>query len=349
MTKNLTNDEIDLIEIFQIIWKKKNTVILSIVISLFLALLIQISEPNPEIKKKVNAITEIKPIKIVDQSKYQVYNSILKIIKPIPLGEPITYVGTKKTIAEDGTVIMSENKKPVREIDFTISGVEVNNITKKFLLEMFVEAISERSNLKDSIIKFNLIKEENYPNKIEYENAISKIVSDIRILNLVSLNPENELSKTTIEYETYNIERWESFLKFLEVETNRIIQTKLVEMFDNYLTYTKMIKNFKMEDLEFELITAGDDEQKMDINKRIIDLESNKYAERIAVMFNSSPMANNEEFYAAKINYDSTKYVEIKNYNSMISLKTLYGSATLLGAILGIFFVLIANAVQKRS
>jgi hypothetical protein len=83
-------------------------------------------------------------------------------------------------------------------------------------------------------------------------------------------------------------------------------------------------------------------------NKRIIDLESNKYDERISIMFNSSPMANNEKFYAAKINYDSTEYEEIINYNSMSS-KTLYGSATLLGAILGIFFVLIANAVQKRS
>ena len=349
MTKNLTNDEIDLIEIFQIIWKKKNTVILSIVIGLFLALLIQISEPNLEIKTKVKTVTEITPIKIVDQSKYQVYNSILKIIKPISYGEPITYVGTKKTITKDGGMILSGNNKPVREIDFSIEGVEVNNITKKFLLEMFVEAISETSNLKDSMVKFNLIKEENYPNKIEYENAINKKVLDIKILSLASLNPEKELPKTTIEYQTYNIERWESFLKFLEVETNRIIQTKLVEMFDNYLNYTKMIKNFKIEDLEFELLTAENDEQRININKRIIELELNKYDERISIMFNSSPMANNEKFYAAKINYDSTKYVEIKNYNSMISLKTLYGSATLLGAILGIFFVLIANAVQKRS
>ena len=348
MKKKLKNDEIDLIEIFQIIWKKKNTVILFIVISLFLALLIQISEPNLEIKTKVKTITEITPIQIVDQSKYQVYNSILKIIKPLSFGESMTYAGTKKNITKDDGMIVSENNETVREIDFSIQGVEVNNITKKFLLEMFVEAISETSNLKDSMIKFNLIKEENYLNKIEYENAIDKKVLDIKILSLVSLNPENELPKTTIEYQTNNIERWESFLKFVEVETNRIIQKKLVEMFDNYLNYTKMIKNFKIEDLELELLTAENDEQRMNINKRIIDLESNKYDERISIMFNSSPMANNEKFYAAKINYDSTEYEEIINYNSMSS-KTLYGSATLLGAILGIFFVLIANAVQKRS
>ena len=156
MKKKLKNDEIDLIEIFQIIWKKKNTVILLIVISLFLALLIQISEPNLEIKTKVKTITEITPIQIVDQSKYQVYNSILKIIKPLSFGESMTYAGTKKNITKDDGMIVSENNETVREIDFSIQGVEVNNITKKFLLEMFVEAISETSNLKDSMIKFNL-------------------------------------------------------------------------------------------------------------------------------------------------------------------------------------------------
>jgi hypothetical protein len=57
-------------------------------------------------------------------------------------------------------------------------------------------------------------------------------------------------------------------------------------------------------------------------------------------------MSNNEKFYAAKtkIHYDSTVYKKITN-----SLKTLYATAILLGGIFGIFFVLIANAVQKRS
>lgn len=355
MKNNLTNDEIDLIEIFQIIWEKKNTVILSIVISLILALLIQLSEVNPEIKKKVNAITKVEPIKIVDQSKYQVYNSILKMIEPLYLGEPITYIGVKKTITEDGTVTVSENKKPLQEIDSTIRGVEVNTITKTFFIEMFVEAIRERSFLKDSIIKFNLIKEEDYPNKKGYDNAIDKIVSDIsiKVSKQDSLEIKNEFYQIKVELqpEDININNWENFLEFLEVETNRIIQKKLVLMFNNYLAYTKMIKTFKMEDLELALLAAENAKQKMDINKKIFNLKSNKYAERIEVMFNSSPMANNEEFYAAKINYDSTKYEKITNDNSKgkISLKTFYGSASLLGAILGIFFVLIANAVQKRS
>lgn len=347
MEKNLTSDEIDLREVFQTIWKKKINVLLSIVISLFIALLIQFSTPKPDKIIEVNAITKITPIKIVDQSKYQIYNSILKIIRPKSSGKPITYVGSKKTITEDGKVTVNENKKQLPEVDFTIKNSEINNISKNFLLEMFFETVSERSNLINSIKKFNLIKEEDYLNKIEYETAIREILSKIRILNI--LNPKNKVPKMTIEYQTHDIERWQNFLKFLELETNLIIQSKLVEMFENYLTHTKMIKKFKEEDLKFQLLVADNDQQKMDVNKEIIDLEANRYIERIATMFRASPMSDKEEFYAAKIDYESSDYLQINNYDGTISLKTLYTLATLIGAILGIFFVLIVNAVQKRS
>ena len=52
MKKKLANDEIDLIDVFQIIWKKKKNVILSVIISLFLAVLIQISTDKFDVKKK---------------------------------------------------------------------------------------------------------------------------------------------------------------------------------------------------------------------------------------------------------------------------------------------------------
>ena len=121
MKKNLASDEIDLREVFQIIWKKKINVFLSIVISLFIAFLIQLSIPKPSKIIKVNTITKITPIKIVDQSKYQVYNSIIKIIRPISAGKLKTYVGEKKTITENDKVTVSENKKQLPEVDFTIN------------------------------------------------------------------------------------------------------------------------------------------------------------------------------------------------------------------------------------
>ena len=345
MKKKLANDEIDLIDVFQIIWKKKKNVILSVIISLFLAVLIQISTDKFDVKKKIKNMTDIKAIKMVDESKYEVYNSFVKTINPLPFVEGNLFVGSKRTVtADDGIVTKIENLQPKEVIKFTPSSVVIYKIDKKFLFKIFAEEVSERSNLRGLIKKFNFIKEENYPNKIEYENAIDKTLSNIKISNVDSLYNESESHKLMIEYETHDVERWGNFLKFLEQETNRTVQTKLVEMFDNYLTYIRMINNFEIEDLESTLLTVKNDKEKMLMSKRIIDLKSDKYVERIKTIFNSSPISNNEKFYAAKILYNSTVYEETSN-----SLETLYATAILLGGIFGIFYALISNAIQKRS
>ena len=334
MKKNLVNDEIDLIEVFQIIWRKKNYVILSIVISLFLALLTHIYTVkfNNNNIKKLDTITKVSPIETVEESIYQNYSLALQLVI-----EPLTqiYLNSNSEISTD-TIRLNKNYN-----------LEINKITKNFLFKMFVEEISQRDNLENLIKKFNLIKEEDYPNKIEYKNAIDKIISNIRIVNLDSLNSGNEFYQITIEYQTDDINNWTNFLEFLEVEVNLAVRTKIIQMFNNSLTYLKTIKNFKIEDLKNLLLTTQNDDEKMILDERLNQLKSNKYIERINIIFNSSPISDKEKFYAGKINHESMYF---KNTSSdRILLKRLYMLAILLGTILGIFFALIANAVQKRG
>jgi hypothetical protein len=342
MKKKLIDDEIDLIDIFQIIWKKKKIIISSVIISLFLAFLIQIPTYKSYTKKKIKITTNIKAIKMVDESKYKAYNSFLKIINQ-PFNENIIYYLDSKQIVtdDDGTVKGIKNLAPQEQIRLTNNDIEINNINKNFLLNLFIEEVSERSNLERIIKKFNYIKEENYLNKIEYENAIKKILSNIRILN----SKDESYNNITIEHETHDAERGKNFLKFLEQEINRIVLTKLVAMFDNYLAYIKMIKDFKIEELESKLLTVKNDKERMILNKKLIDLKSDNYDERITAIFNFSPMSNSEKFYAAKIDYDYMMVIE----EITKPLKNLYLIAILLGGIFGIFFVLIQNAIQKRS
>ena len=79
--------------------------------------------------------------------------------------------------------------------------------------------------------------------------------------------------------------------------------------------------------------------------KNIEILKVDNYSNKILSMFKTSPIANKEEFYAARIVADSTLYKlnEIK-----ISLKILYASVILISGISGIFIVLIANRIQRR-
>ena len=331
MKKNLVNDEIDLIEVFQIIWRKKNYVILSIVISLFLALLTHIYIVKFNNIKKLDTITTVSPIETIEESIYQTYSLALQLVI-----EPLTqiYLNSDSEISTDTKRL---NKK---------YNLEINKITKNFLFKMFVEEISQRDNLENLIKKFNLIKEEDYPNKIEYKNAIDKIITNIRIVNLDSLNSGNEFYQITIEYQTDDVNNWTNFLEFLEVEVNLAVRTKLIQMLNNSLTYLKTIKNFEIEDLKNLLLTTQNDDEKMILDEKLSQLKSNKHIERINIIFNSSPISDKEKFYAGKINHESMYF---KNTSDRISLKKLYLLAILLGTILGIFFALIANAVQKRG
>ena len=331
MKKNLVNDEIDLIEVFQIIWRKKNYVILSIVISLFLALLTHIYIVKFDNIKKIDTITKVSPIQVVEESIYQNYSLALQLVI-----EPLIqiYLNSDSEISTD---IKRLNKK---------YNLEINKITKNFLFKLFVEEISQRDNLENLIKKFNLIKEEDYPNKIEYKNAIDEIILNIRILNLDSLNSGNEFYQITIEHQTDDINNWTNFLEFIEVEANLAVRKKLIQMLNNSLTYLKTIKNFEIEDLKNLLLTTQNDDEKMIIDERLSQLKSNKYIERINIIFDSSPISDKEKFYAGKINHESMYF---KNTFDRILLKKLYVLAILLGTILGIFFVLIANAVQKRG
>ena len=54
---------------------------------------------------------------------------------------------------------------------------------------------------------------------------------------------------------------------------------------------------------------------------------------------------NRENFYAAKIIIDSTKYEKSKKNSKM----KIYLVAAIFGALLGIFFALISNAIQNRK
>ena len=73
---------------------------------------------------------------------------------------------------------------------------------------------------------------------------------------------------------------------------------------------------------------------------------SDQYVERIQNVFSNSPLANNEEFYAAQIIDENTEY---KTSNETTSNIMIIFLGMFFGAIIGIFFVLLVNAIKTRS
>lgn len=331
MSKNIARDEIDLLDTTIIIWKKKNIVITFMVLSIIVAFISQSTQED----NKFRISTEVRPITVIDEAKYEIYNSIINTIKPYYVKENI--IDTPKNDKQ----IQSQSYKI---IETNIKNLKINKIDKKFLLDLFIDRLNEKSNVIRLIKKFELIKKDDYPSILEYENAVIEIGSSIELLNIDKKAYEQEIP-VIIQFKTSNVNNLENFLVFIEKDTNEIIQKDLSLMFENYIKYVEAIKQFRIEDIQTQLSVTSDEIEKIALIKKKEILIANKYVDRMENIFNSSPISDKENFYAAKIIIDSTKY-EKTGEKSKIKI---YLVAIILGAFVGIFFALVSNAIQNRK
>jgi LPS O-antigen subunit length determinant protein (WzzB/FepE family) len=340
MIKKFSSDEIDILDLFLVIWKNKWRVIFIALIIMVITIIFQ-SNKKPG---KVLATTEIRPISVYDEAKYKIYNAFTK---EVSFDNKRSF--PKMKLTENNTesfILKDQNYDSLTEL--TIKNLDINNINKDFLFELFLEKIEQKSNLSESLKKFNFIKKEDFSNGVEYNEAILDLASSISFNKIESENEKSvtkEVSPIVIQYKGHDLQNWENFLKFIEKETNLKIQQKLSEMFINYIEYVKTIKKFRIEDIESEIKTASSDFEKDLLNEKKNFLNQNKYIERMQNIFSNSPISNSENFYAAKIIYESTIYKTKKK----TSLKTLVFVGGIFGLIFGMLYVLVVNAVQSRK
>ncbi len=335
MSKKIVSDEIDLLDVILIIWRKK----LIVIFIIFISLILMFSYLRVQPEKKIIALTEVRPLTVYDEAKYKIYNLFITTIKPAYLSE-----NNKLDINNEQSQQLNIGKtiKIIEEVN----NLEINNINKKFLFNLFIDRLKQKSNLINAIKKFNLIKKEDYLSNIKYEEAVNKLATSFSIQNADEVSLEDKTLPVMIKYEAYDTKNWESFLKFIEKETNIEIQKKLSEMLNNYINYVKTIKKFELEDLENQIATNTTESERNILEKKKSVLLTDKYVERIQSIFSSSPISKSNDFYAAKIVYDSTDY-RIAGAES--SKGVMYIIASIFGTIIGIFFVLIANAIQTRN
>ena len=125
-----TNDEIDLIDLILIVWKKKWIVSLFIILSLVLSVtIINFKQPNQTI-----ATTEIRPISVYDEAKYKVYNLFVNSITP----EYLESSDSGET-AQSTEVQQQVNKNQnIKLVNIIKDDLEINNLNKDFLFNLFL-------------------------------------------------------------------------------------------------------------------------------------------------------------------------------------------------------------------
>ena len=326
MKKKQYNDEIDLLEILDIIWRKKIIIVIITFLLLLITFFTEINKETPSIK--ITASTELRPISIYYETEYKIYNLYVNTIKPYYFDEE-----NDKSIQRKLRGSEYNTDSP----QMFIYDLGINNIDKTFLLNMFIDTFNQRSNIKNAIKNYNLINKKNYSSNADYEKEINNLALSFEIVDgFVKFDASKNLD-------------WNNFIKFLEKQINNEVRYKLLQMFDNYIKYVNTINEHIIEDIETQLSYELIEKQINNLERKKEALISDNYMKRLEKIFYKLPVSNADVFHAANIIFDTIKFDSSNNYTKKTSFLSKIFIAGISGLILGIFIVLILNAVQKRK
>ena len=147
----------------------------------------------------------------------------------------------------------------------------------------------------------------------------------------------------SIEIKTYNFEQTLEFLEFLNKKINFEVKNEINNIFNNHIETERLLKKFKLDDIEEKLDTFKEANHLEFLKQSKKFVESDKYLERIRDIYTNLPLSNSEDFYAAKIIYQSSSF---KSLNQLKKKLIVLG---ITGVFLGIIIVLISNAIKMRK
>lgn len=333
--KSLEENEIDLAEAISVIWKNKLKILFFTFLPAALYFL-YLSTQDP-VKTIFKSTTEIIPISILDELEYKNFNSYLNNYQNYlaNLNENISNL-------KEGAYVYNNSVNEDIESLFT-------RIDRIYLMNLYIEKLSEDKFIINSIKKFGLIKN-NFESTDKYEEAVLKAALLFE-LSPISIKDKNIFPKWNIQFTTDDKEKYENFLKFLDRSVNLEIQNYLKNNFNDSITNEKIFQKYMIEDINIDIgirssnLTKDDSSiQKLKIYKQ--NILENKSIDRLEESFNLTPVIKSKEFIASRINVKSTTY-KILNKRKLNSPITKVLTVAILGAILGIFYVLIFQRAKK--
>jgi LPS O-antigen subunit length determinant protein (WzzB/FepE family) len=334
------NNEIDLSKLIISFWDNKFKIFIITAITIIIVCFSQITKEP--VKPLYNSETQLRPITTFDEAKYVFYNSYLKKINE-------NYFHQNNKVGQN--LLKADLYSP------SFSSLLV--INKKLLLNLFIDKLNQNSSYIDAIKKYKLIKKENYLNNSEYEIAVVRLASSIKLF------PPNENKiYWSIFIQAYDSKNIEDFLKFVEKKANQDIRLYLENTFKNQIKNEKKLMRYEIEDIDIQISKNFENFEKasefikdpikkdsyinemnnLKIRKNF--LLANKNIERFEEIFKDTPITSPEQFYAAKIIVESSI---IKNLNKEHSISKTIFLAGILGLILGIIFVFISNTINSRK
>ena len=268
MKKNPINDEVDIIQVFITIWQYKLQVIL-----ITLTTILSVGLYSFFTKQSYEVTTQIKPISIFEENFYLPYNLLIKNLMleaDLELEDIIQMKQYLKSNQNSKTIDDDEKKLAKLLSKFNIIDREYFIINREYLYNYFLEKITDIQLIMDSINKFELIDKKNFKNDQLYLKKIEQLALTLKLIPPTSTtkykkySPKEIRNNWSITFKTYNPQKYEEVLSHLSSEINKKIKIELIESFNIQNKTKKILKDYKLEDIN-NLLTVS----KIDYQKKI--------------------------------------------------------------------------------
>ena len=372
MKKKNDEYEIDIFGIFSILWANKFKILIITTAFLILGYLYYST-----LDKNFTSTTNIKPISTFENMKYEPYNSLagedfFDMNSKNLFNLFISTIKTQEII--ENAIIKFEL---VNKDDFKLEKNYKEQVIKTAI--SIIEKISppkvdkkSKINLLYWKINFQIKEKKNWRNFLEYLDKqvnesvrlhiINQFNTKINIYNLRSKFRLEEIEQSYAnELNNYKIitSNKLAFLKeqaeiarTLDIAKNTLnaenFQTENTVVTNIKSENSYFLKGYEMIEKEISLITSRKNEKffmsnliELDKNKR--DILQNKKNKRLELLFLKTPIADKDNFVAAKIDYVVT------NYKSNQSLSEILLNSFLIGLVISIIYISFINLIISRK
>ncbi len=270
MLKNNPNNkhEIDLFDLASILFKNKWKIILSIVIPI----IIIYGYTSNQIKN-FTASSIVKPITTHEENKYIVFNDANSFDKVFYNKDNFNYLG------DDYEIVESSDLK--YHMFFSI--------TKELLYKSYLEILQEKSVISDAIRELNILDRDIYIDNKTYEEAISSLVSKIKINAPYRvkghINPSLSYGKDNADIQvTFNdITKWKSILAYIDKEINLKVRNNLKYRVDELLKIENKKKQFQIKDISTRIENKLIDYDRQTKNRILYLKEQSELAKALGI------------------------------------------------------------------
>ena len=367
-----SKDEMSLIGMLRILWSGKWFILITAIISLIIVTYYQNNKSLPKFK----STTKIETISTYEVDKYMLFNStgIFEVGKD-SLFE--LYVESLKeiTLFDDGITNFNllninnfDNVAQFRKaVEKFLSDIEIiydkrsvtlsgsyNDVEKWKQLITFINDETNKKVRKILLNRFDKIKS-SHKQKLNYEledleTKIENAIKDYdRVTNdrLAFLTEQAAIARNLgIQKNTFESQYTISILTSVSSDEKK--DSKKEQEFSN-IENSYYLRGYENIEEEIRIINSRNNKTAFikdlrELEKAKRSLEQDKSLERAEILIESTPLAKEEEFIAAKFNENLIKFNFPRQYGILIPIL-----AFLMGAIVGSSLLIIINALSKLN